>query len=356
MLATQPLHQLVQDSKASRAFNGNLLPSNNNASVLDLENLRSITVVEDDSKQSVPVAVGIFHSYTPNQYYCSAVATSDKYNDVFVNLAPIKRKAGEIGVSEDVADNHYVYKVAEKKTELKDLSGFSPYYSVFGKPEATPLLQSVIDELIDNAGHKNFDMKKNITVDLYVGEKSNDESIDLWRDKSGFVVSDKYRFLEYEVERPKLLSLLESSAKPSEYKFESLSAKTAVLFLDYDSNITVIDRQEYLEFLFGLQGVRGTVAIDAENQPVGYVLTLGERVLQLYADTEEIAESILLHHLRSETVPILQFFVISNNELFKKISAIASNEKRVNRYHTRILPSNVKWGNVFFLNMGAHLY
>ncbi|CAD5215142.1 unnamed protein product [Bursaphelenchus okinawaensis] len=356
MLATQQLQELVQNTKVSKALAGNLLPSDGNSSILNLENLKTVTVVEEGPNGSVPAAIGVFNVITPNQYYCSAVATSGRYNDVFVNIEPVETEANELGVEEDVADNHTVYKISEVKEELKDLSGFPQYFSVFGKPEATPLLQTVVDQLIDNVGQKNFDMKKNISVDLYLDSKQNDESVNLWRDKTGFVVVDKYRFVEFEVPRTKLVSLLESSKQATDIKYETLTPRSAVLFLDYDSNISMIDRQEYLEFVFGLRSVKGTVAIDAENQPVGYVLSLNGRVLQLYGESEEIAVSLLLEHLKDLPSESVTFFTVSNNHLFQKVSEIATSEKRVARYHTRILPSNVKWSNVFFVNMGLHLY
>lgn len=36
--------------------------------------------------------------------------------------------------------------------------------------------------------------------------------------------------------------------------------------------------------------VRGCVALDAARQPVGYVLGLADRVLQLYAESEQVAK------------------------------------------------------------------
>ena len=67
MLGTQELYKLVENTKANHSLCGNLLPLNNNASILDIENLNSLTVVEDDPAGSIPVAFGLFNMCTPSQ-------------------------------------------------------------------------------------------------------------------------------------------------------------------------------------------------------------------------------------------------------------------------------------------------
>jgi hypothetical protein len=111
MLATNELFCLVEHTKANQALCGNLLPLNNNPSILDIEGLSSLTVVEDDPKGAIPVAFGVFNTYTPSQVYCSVVSASDRYADVFVNLEPVKVKANDLGVGEENGDQHAVYKV-----------------------------------------------------------------------------------------------------------------------------------------------------------------------------------------------------------------------------------------------------
>lgn len=52
--------------------------------------------------------------------------------------------------------------------ELPDLGSFPQYYRAFGEPIGRPLHQCVVDELIkQTVGEKNYDMKRNVTVDLY---------------------------------------------------------------------------------------------------------------------------------------------------------------------------------------------
>lgn len=48
------------------------------------------------------------------------------------------------------------------------MSSLPQYYSAFAVRDVYPLHQCIVDTLIDNTvGHRNMDMKRNITVDLY---------------------------------------------------------------------------------------------------------------------------------------------------------------------------------------------
>lgn len=130
MLATNDLFKLVENTKANQALCGNLLPLNNNPSILDIEGLNSLTVVEDDPTGAIPVAFGVFNMCTPSQVwvfyfvqktlftifkgYCSVVSASNRYDNVFVNLESVKSKAQDLGISEENADNHAVFKVNQK--------------------------------------------------------------------------------------------------------------------------------------------------------------------------------------------------------------------------------------------------
>lgn len=130
MLATNDLFKLVENTKANQALCGNLLPLNNNPSILDIEGLNSLTVVEDDPAGAIPVAFGVFNMCTPSQVwvpyfvqktlftifkgYCSVVSASNRYDNVFVNLELVKSKAQDLGISEENADNHAVFKVNQK--------------------------------------------------------------------------------------------------------------------------------------------------------------------------------------------------------------------------------------------------
>ncbi|KAI6235760.1 Acetyltransf-18 domain-containing protein [Aphelenchoides besseyi] len=364
MLATAEVYQLVHNTKANNALAGNLLPTNNNPSILDLEGFTSLTVVDDDPKGAVPVAFGLYNTYTPSQVYCSVIASTDKYDGLFVNIEPVKIKAHQLGVTEESAEQHAAYKIKNVISELPNLNSYPQYYRAFAEPIARPLHQCIVDELIAlTVGERNYDMKRNTTVDLY-DKNSNmkEQSDEMWRDYSGFMVSDKHRLSEFEIKKSNLLSILnefldEKNILSEGVQFVALSPRTASLFIDYDQNLSIVDRQTYLEYLFSLQGVNGIVALDAEQQPIGYVLSLGDRVLQCYADNLDIANSLLREHVQSMKADCIKLFAAAHDQsIFNELTKKSEIVRRVRRFHSRIVPSNVKWTQIFMFNIGVHLF
>jgi hypothetical protein len=102
------------------------------------------------------------------QGYCAVISASNRYDNVFVNIEPVKTKTEELGVSEESADQHTVFKIKNVLDSIPDLGSLPQYYRAFGEPIARPLHQCVVDELIKHTvGEKDYDMKRNITVDLY---------------------------------------------------------------------------------------------------------------------------------------------------------------------------------------------
>jgi len=361
-LATTELYKLVENTKANQALCGNLLPLNNNASILDVEGLNSLTVMHDDPSGAIPVAFGLFNMCTPSQGYCSIVSASNDYDNVFVNLEQVKTKAHDLGVSEESSDQHGVFKIKNVIQNLPDLGSFPQYYRAFREPIGRPLHQCVIDELIKRTvGEKNYDVKRNITVDLYdLNSDMPEHSDELWRDFSGFVVADKHRLAEFEIETPKLVSLLKNALAKQEstpLKFQSLNQKSSALFIDYDQSLSLMDRQTYLEYLFSIHGVSGTVALDAEEQPVGYVISLNDRILQCYAETAEIGQQLMIQQLSSSNSPITKLFTAAHDrELFEVLTKNSKTVRRVRRFHSRTVPPSVKWSQMFAFNVGVNLF
>jgi len=355
MLATAEIRSLLQNTKIERALGGNLLPANNNPSFLDLENVSTVTVVEDDPKGAIPVAFGLFHRISVNQVYCSVVTLKKGYEKNFVAIERVKN---DMGV--DDPSRHTCYKITEVREKERDVSSLPQYYSAFAVQDVYPLHQCVVDKLIDQTiGHVNMDMKRNITVDLYDTHSGRFAELgdDLWRDRDGFIVTDKYRYNEIEISRAALLNILQKADKEASVTFEPLNAKTSAAFLEYDSEVANGDRSEYLEYLFRLTGVKGTVVFDSTKRPAGYVISLGNHILQCYGETPSIANSVLAKHVSQMIEPNLTMFTRINDEwISKELTNSASSVRRVRRFHSRIIPTNVKWNKVFALNTGTYLY
>ncbi|KAI1732126.1 hypothetical protein Ddc_00978 [Ditylenchus destructor] len=311
MLAKIPLQHLVERSKVNRALAGSLLPLNNNECFLNLEDVSSVTVVEDDPKGAVPVAFGIFNRCSPNQIYCAIVTTSPAYEANYVTVEKIKCKNSDLGLPEDSPSRNSLLKMTSAFPELPDLSGLPQYFSAFAEPALRPLLTCVIDQLIDQTvGHYNVEMKRNMTVDLYDAEAGEPEHSDvLWRDFSGFVVADRYRYSEIVISREKLMNVVSNTCDAKEisreegsktlFNIELMTKANQSLLVDYDQDVAVMNRQEYVEYLLGLSGIKGMIAIDSmQHQPLGYILSLNGRVLQLYAENENVASHLMFEHIK----------------------------------------------------------
>ncbi|KAE9551724.1 hypothetical protein FO519_005057 [Halicephalobus sp. NKZ332] len=355
MLATTEIRSLLLNTKIERVLGGNLLPANNNPSFLDLGDVSTVTVVEDDPKGAIPVAFGLFHQTSVNQAYCSVVTLKKGYERNFVVIERVKN---DMGI--DDPSRHTCYKIAEVREGERNTSSLPQYFNAFAVQDVYPLHQCVVDKLIDQTiGHANMDMKKNLTVDLYDTHSGRFAELkdNLWRDRDGFVVGDKFRFNEIEISRAALLNLLQKTEKDPSLTFEPLTPKTSAAFLEYDSEVGSGDRSEYLEYLFRLTGVKGTVVFDSTKRPAGYIISLGNHILQCYGDSPAIASNVLSRHVSQMIEPNLTMFIRMDNQwISKELSDAANVVRRIRRFHSRIVPTTVKWPKVFSLNVGTHLY
>lgn len=386
MLAIQ---QLVSGTKSDNAFPGALLPTNNNRAFTELDNVHMTAVVlnnnnddamqkkEDASAVPVPVAFALVYRCSPNQLYFSLISMQRQFENGYVNVECVNNDADAENVLCKIP-RHSLLKINEIRYSLPDLSGLPDYFSAFAEPLARPLLQCIVDRLmLDCFGTTfNVEFSRNMTVDLY---DNTDESAagrimehpdELWRDAAGFLVADRFQHREIGIKCSSLLSALENTgadetqmpAASSSVSIRALCPATRCHFHDYDASMYVMDREEYVDFLLGMNQIHGVVAVDEqEQQTVGYALGLPGRVLQCYADNEAIAGVLLRALLLATSTPpdseVCMFLRLGNDHaLHAKIVPNATWVRRVRRFHTRIVPSNVKWSKVFALNVGAHLF
>ena len=100
----------------------------------------------------------------------------------------------------------------------------------------------------------------------------------LWRDFGGFVVTDRFRYLDVEIERcidlgdegdnqiifrKTFLDIMKAAKKNAlnpNYRIEKLTASNFDMIVDYDQTVAVMNRSDFLEYLFGLYGVGAVVA------------------------------------------------------------------------------------------------
>ncbi|VDK75661.1 unnamed protein product [Cylicostephanus goldi] len=149
-----------------------------------------------------------------------------------------------------------------------------------------PTLLHLVDALVESSvGKFNLDLNKNLTIDLFEGkQKNSEEFVAQWRDITGFVVSDKFRFEEVLIDRSYLTNLKEAE---STVVIEKIDKENLLPVLDYDGEISIYDRTEHVTALLRTPGINGNVAL-RDGQPCGYALSCKNRVLLCYAENEEV--------------------------------------------------------------------
>uniref|UniRef100_A0A1I8AYM9 DUF7596 domain-containing protein n=1 Tax=Meloidogyne hapla TaxID=6305 RepID=A0A1I8AYM9_MELHA len=304
---------LLSNTKLNKAVGGALFNENNNNSFLQLENVYSTTILDklkekEKKDNSTIIGFGLAHLQSPNQ-------------------------------------------IKDFKELLPDLTTLPQYFTAFAEPLARPLLQCIVEQLAKQSFGNTFDMEvtKNMSVDLYDSESGIDEySNKLWRDSAGFIVTDRFRYFEIKIKKELLLSTINenNSSYLINYSILPLNSQTKTLFSIYDQNICSFGRNDYLEFLFSLNGANGMVALNNEdNQPLGYILALNDgRILQCYAENGEIARS-LLHSLIIANKDILiysMFIRISSEEENKLNIKLMEKAENANNCLLGDIPSIVK--------------
>ncbi|TMS37312.1 hypothetical protein L596_004268 [Steinernema carpocapsae] len=274
----------------------------------------------------------------------------DKYRKNFVKVEKM-----------DSNKRNVVFKITQVLEERTSLGGLPQYFAAFAERSAQPLLQHVVDQLLAHTvGTKNMDVKKNITADLYSQDNKEYNTYDdaLWRDHSGFVVTDRFRYYEIDIPKKTLLSIASKQASSGvNLRFDNLNKKSESFFGDYDSSIAIVHRQDFLDFFMGLHGVQGTIAFDEGSEPVGYVLSYNDRILQCYAETPSIGSELLARHVESMKFKNVKMFAKFDSEwMTQELLDAASSVRRVRRFHTRTMPAQVKWSKVFAVNAGLHLF
>nr|CAD2196055.1 unnamed protein product [Meloidogyne enterolobii] len=314
---------IISNTKLNKSVGGALFNENNNNSFIKLENVYSTTIL--DKEKDNLIGFGLAYLQSPNQ---------------IINFKQI----------------------------LPDLSTLPQYFTAFAEPLARPLLQCIVEELAKQCFGNTFNMEltKNMSVDIYDSNSGMEEySTKLWRDSAGFIVTDRFRYFEIKIKKENLINLFKNNPSlSSTISILPLNSQTKTLFSIYDQNISSFGRDDYLEFLFKLNGVTGFVAINNEdNQPLGYLIGLNEggRILQCYAENGEIASLLLNSFILSNTTTIYSMFIRicsseKENKLNEKLMEKAENVIRVCRYHSRIFPTNIQWSKIFILNIGANLF
>lgn len=347
-MRTDGVLDLTRNTKTNKALGGALLPANNNVGFLPFADVHTVTVLDESGQE--PVAYGAFNQYAGNQAYSMLGKIDEKYKGKRIWIKEAKAPA------EDTDPNSHYIQIRKLANEFPELGGLPQYTRAFAEHEGQTLHLHLVDALLKySVGTENMDSKKNITVDLYADE-ADDASGGEWRDESGFVVGDRFRFTEITVDRQELLKIV-SGVATKDVTVKNIDKGTLDAVVDYDAVVTVHNRQNFIEHLAETPKLIGKVALNPHGDSMGYAMALGDRVLLCYGETEAIQTSLLselVADMPSSSVQLTIREVVS--EIGEKLRKVATSQRRLYRFHTRIVPTQVKWEKVLAMNAGLALF
>lgn len=226
---------------------------------------------------------------------------------------------------------------------------------MFADHDGRPTLLHLIDALVEcSVGKTNFDINKNVTVDLFEGNGgTEEEAVADWRDVNGFVVADKHRFEEVTVDRSHLLCLADPT---SEVATEPINKADLFPLLDFDAEVSIYDRTEHVTALIQTPGVNGKMAFRG-GQSCGYALICKDRVLVCYADNEDTFRQLISSVAKDMKDDQCKMFVrYGAHETTQRIIENATERKEVTRLHTRSNINGIKWSMIYCSNVGLHIF
>ncbi|KAL3104940.1 hypothetical protein niasHT_028472 [Heterodera trifolii] len=194
------------------------------------------------------------------------------------------------------------------------------YIQVHYNPEQRYPLEHLVDLLAETVlGRYNFELRKNLTIDLF--DSAANAAI---RDGAGFIVSDRHRFQQISVGAKQARAVL----APTNEVLISLVSDDHSELLKYDASLSNHQRADFLNFLIKecknvlvAHWSPAKLAADAKekdkenekesegkaeqkgekeeavNTVAGYLIASSERVLCLYAENSKIADSLLAAHI-----------------------------------------------------------
>ncbi|GMR62978.1 hypothetical protein PMAYCL1PPCAC_33173, partial [Pristionchus mayeri] len=346
MLAQPILSSFIENSLTVKVLPSGVLPLNNNPGLVEIANFTTATVVDRDGE--TPVAFGIMSKCNSKQAYCMVGKVADSYARHSVIVVKIQE-----GEEED--RKNAVFKIVEATPGAVDKSLMRPYNAVFGEEDKKFLQVTLADSLIEQTvGTFNMDMEKNITIDIVGAETEN---MDIWRDRTGFVVADNHRFAQLTVPKTRLLDVFSSDASKCSSTISTINKDNIGDVLDFDETVTMYNRSAYLNYLLGNEQITGFVASYGAGSVAGYALASKDRILALYAESSETASKLITSIASHSASDEITFFAnLGVNTFIDGLRETASKIELVTRLHTRTRNVQVKWNKVMIANIGLSIF
>ncbi|GMT05970.1 hypothetical protein PENTCL1PPCAC_28144, partial [Pristionchus entomophagus] len=345
MLAQPVLSSFIENSLTVKCLPSGVLPLNNNPSLVEIANFSTATVVDRDGQ--TPVAFGIMSKCNSKQAYCMIGKVADKY----------ARHSVAVERCEEVEQDkkNAIFKIIESTPGPVDKSLMRPYHAVFDEDDKKFLQVTLADSLIEQTvGTFNMDMEKNITVDVVGAEGAN---LDIWRDRTGFVVTDSNRFAQITVSKNTLIDTFSTEGSKCTSTVSTINKENMGDVLDFDETVTMYNRSAYLNYLLGNAQVTGFVASYGAGSTAGYALASKDRILAVYAESTETASKLITAIASHSQSDVITFFAnLGVNSLVDGLKEKASSFEMVTRLHTRTRNVQVKWSKVTVANIGLSIF
>ncbi|VDO26768.1 unnamed protein product [Onchocerca flexuosa] len=267
-------------------------------------------------------------SCAANQAYCMAVRINKSISDKYISIEP--------------TDDPQCFQIVDDVAEDTSLQPI--FIQVHHNSKRLLALQHLVDQVAERTlGRLNLDLKKNITVDL-----TDNDDINIWRDKAGFVIRDKVQLCELTINKNEFQKTLKTVGNVKISKFDDSQMGKLVRF---DKAVSYADRKSFLEYLFRDANV--LVAENDETSAVnGYGVFRKDRILAVYANAKEIAHAIMHEILRTMNHDKITLCTVRNRWNIEKSDTCC---KQIIRLHTRALPTGIMWDRIYVLNVGMNL-
>ncbi|KAL3982698.1 hypothetical protein ACH3XW_48160 [Acanthocheilonema viteae] len=270
-------------------------------------------------------------SCAANQAYCIAFQFDKSISDKYICIKP--------------SDDPQCFQIVDVQDVAEDRSLQPIFIQVHHNPDKRLPLEHLIDQVAERTlGRLNLDLKKNVTVDL-----TDNDDMNIWRDKAGFVVRDKMQLCELTVNKNEFQKTLETVKNIKISEFDGSKMGKLVKF---DKAVSCADRSRFLEYLFKDANV--LIAENEETSAVnGYGVFRKDRILAVYANAKEIAHAIMQEILRTMNHDEITLCTIRNKWSIEHNPNTRC--KQIIRLHTCTLLTGIMWDRIFILNAGTNL-
>ncbi|GMT35822.1 hypothetical protein PFISCL1PPCAC_27119, partial [Pristionchus fissidentatus] len=344
MLAQPVLSSFIENSLSASILPAGILPLNNNPSLVEIANFSTATVVDRDG--TTPVAFGIMSRCNSKQAYCMIGKVADKYACHSVAVEKVEEEGDQ---------KNTVYKVVDSTEGPKNKSLMRPYQAVFGEDEQKFLQVTLADSLFEQTlGTFNMDMEKNITIDVVGAEGKN---LDIWRDRTGFVVTDGNRFAQITASKSHLIDVFSTEGSKCSSSISTINKENMGDVLDFDETVTMYQRAAYLNYLLSNEQISGYVASYGPGSVAGYAIASKDRILAVYAESSETASKLITTVASHSPSDEITFFAnLGVNTYIDGLLKTANKVELITRLHTRTRNVQVKWNMVPVPNIGLAIF